>query len=241
VLISRREEYAAAGPLVAAAAIELDDLTLDDLADYLPRTTWRRVAGARTGVWQLIFAHLQDQPHDPAAAVLRPALSTPLMVYLARIVYSDSVDRSPTELLDTSRFPTAAALEQHLFDAYLPAAYEHPGLTGRTWPVDRVAHWLTYLAHHIDDLHAHDPVPQHRGLAAGLALRIGDLRRFMMVRVWLPSTGRLPWPVSAFLADAHRRGVLRRAGAVYQFRHARLRDHLAHAGPRPTRSPSTYC
>jgi len=30
----------------------------------------------------------------------------------------------------------------------------------------------------------------------------------------------------AFLDDACRQGVLRRAGAVYQFRHARLQDHL---------------
>ncbi|WP_328687453.1 NACHT domain-containing protein [Streptomyces caniferus] len=45
-------------------------------------------------------------------------------------------------------------------------------------------------------------------------------------RMWLPLTGRLPWAVIAFLDDAHRRGVLRQAGAVYQFRHARLQDHL---------------
>ncbi|MFI6358668.1 hypothetical protein ACIBJF_40075 [Streptomyces sp. NPDC050743] len=31
----------------------------------------------------------------------------------------------------------------------------------------------------------------------------------------------------AFLDDAHRRGVLRQAGAVYQFRHARLQEQLA--------------
>jgi hypothetical protein len=33
-----------------------------------------------------------------------------------------------------------------------------------------------------------------------------------------------------FLADAHRRGVLRQVGGVYQFRHARLHERLlAHA------------
>lgn len=32
-----------------------------------------------------------------------------------------------------------------------------------------------------------------------------------------------------FLEDAHRRGVLRQSGATYQFRHARVREHLAHA------------
>ena len=53
---------------------------------------------------------------------------------------------------------------------------------------------------------------------------------WLIARLWLSLTGRLPWAVMAFLADAHRRGVLRQAGGVYQFRHARLRDHLAEAG-----------
>ncbi|RLU79716.1 XRE family transcriptional regulator [Streptomyces griseocarneus] len=46
-------------------------------------------------------------------------------------------------------------------------------------------------------------------------------------RLWLPLTGKLPWAVTAFLGDAHHRGVLRQVGAVYQFRHARLQDHLS--------------
>ncbi|MPY63128.1 NACHT domain-containing protein [Streptomyces spongiae] len=48
-----------------------------------------------------------------------------------------------------------------------------------------------------------------------------------LVRIWLPLTGRLPWRLVAFLEDACERGALRRAGAVYQFRHARLQDHLS--------------
>jgi hypothetical protein len=46
---------------------------------------------------------------------------------------------------------------------------------------------------------------------------------------WLPLTGRLPWAPAAFLEEARRRGVLRQAGACYQFRHARLQDHLVRA------------
>ena len=38
---------------------------------------------------------------------------------------------------------------------------------------------------------------------------------------------RLPWQLMAFLADAHQRGVLRQAGAVYQFRHIELQHRLA--------------
>jgi hypothetical protein len=51
----------------------------------------------------------------------------------------------------------------------------------------------------------------------------------ILARVWLPLTGRLPWSVAAFLDDAYRRGILRQAGAVYQFRHARLQHHLTRA------------
>jgi hypothetical protein len=37
----------------------------------------------------------------------------------------------------------------------------------------------------------------------------------------------VPWAVVAFLGDAHSRGVLRQAGTVYQFRHARVQAQLA--------------
>lgn len=48
----------------------------------------------------------------------------------------------------------------------------------------------------------------------------------IFTRLWLPLTGRLPWRVLTFLEDACDRGVLRRVGAVYQFRHASLQHHL---------------
>jgi hypothetical protein len=38
---------------------------------------------------------------------------------------------------------------------------------------------------------------------------------------------RLPWRLMGFLADSHRRGVLRQVGAVYQFRHIELQHRLA--------------
>ncbi|WP_200303959.1 hypothetical protein [Streptomyces adelaidensis] len=72
------------------------------------------------------------------------------------------------------------------------------------------------------------------GLGAGLAYGLGLTawgHWIVLCRVWLPLTGRLPWRPSAFLRDAHDRGVLRQSGAYYQFRHARLRDRLARPGP----------
>ncbi|WP_331769182.1 helix-turn-helix domain-containing protein (plasmid) [Embleya sp. NBC_00888] len=74
------------------------------------------------------------------------------------------------------------------------------------------------------------------GLLGGLAGALSHTFAFtawgqwlVFSRVWLPLTGKLPWAVTTFLDDAYHRGVLRQVGAVYQFRHARLQDHLGHA------------
>jgi hypothetical protein len=48
----------------------------------------------------------------------------------------------------------------------------------------------------------------------------------LFARFWLPLRDELPWRTDAFLEDAVTRGVLRRTGAVYRFRHVRLRDAL---------------
>jgi len=59
-----------------------------------------------------------------------------------------------------------------------------------------------------------------------------------VARPWWCGSGRLPWRLMTFLADAHRRGVLRQAGAVYQFRHALLRDRLATSPDQITQAPT---
>lgn len=43
----------------------------------------------------------------------------------------------------------------------------------------------------------------------------------------LYAKGRIPFRLMRFLDDAHRSGILRQAGPVYQFRHADFQDHLA--------------
>ncbi|MFJ3725496.1 NACHT domain-containing protein [Streptomyces sp. NPDC090045] len=60
----------------------------------------------------------------------------------------------------------------------------------------------------------------------------------VFARLWLPLTGLLPRTTMAFLDDAHRRGVLRKAGAVYQFRHTRLQQHFARPAVRLPRGDS---
>lgn len=78
------------------------------------------------------------------------------------------------------------------------------------------------------------------GVAVGVAFGIGAHawgRWLVVVRCWLPLTGRLPWRLRSFLDDAHERGVLRQAGAVYVFRHGRVQDTLAAIPPSPARGP----
>lgn len=50
--------------------------------------------------------------------------------------------------------------------------------------------------------------------------------RFILARLCFAMTRQLPWHLMTFLDDAHRRGILRQAGAVYQFRHVEIRNSL---------------
>lgn len=79
-------------------------------------------------------------------------------------------------------------------------------------------------------------IPPHPGLAAGISFGIllgwmavmsRSWGAFAPVRAWTALRGDLPLHLMRFLDDAHKRGVLRQAGTVYQFRHTLLRDHLA--------------
>jgi hypothetical protein len=50
---------------------------------------------------------------------------------------------------------------------------------------------------------------------------------YVIASRWLAYRRLLPGDLMAFLEDAHRLGLLRTVGPVYQFRHAELQDHLA--------------
>ncbi|MGW7520833.1 NACHT domain-containing protein [Streptomyces sp. NPDC054796] len=150
VLTSRTAEYTravdgAALPLPGAVAVELCPLTTDDLARYLPRTSRRtsRSDPSRTK-WAPVLARLAD-PDDTAreTRVLRRVLSTPLMVALARVAYSET-DADPAELLGAGRFTTRQAVERHLYDAFLTAAYTDAGRER----AERARGWAAFLAAH---------------------------------------------------------------------------------------------
>lgn len=73
LLTSRPAEYAAAvaetDVLTSAAALELTDLTLDDLANYLPRTTRKPGrANPTANAWDPVLTTLREQPQDQPAS-----------------------------------------------------------------------------------------------------------------------------------------------------------------------------
>lgn len=166
LLTSRPKEYRKAvddtDVLRAAAVIELEGLTVDDYADYLHRSS-RPVAGGgtRRTVWGPVLDQLREQPCSQGAMNLAAVLTTPLMVALARTVYSDAPEHNPSDLLDITKFASPEALESHLLAAFIPAVYD-PRPTGRRtshrhhWHPERAERWLGYLAAHLDDLRRPD-------------------------------------------------------------------------------------
>ncbi|MFF8841659.1 NACHT domain-containing protein [Streptomyces sp. NPDC015127] len=170
-LTSRTEEYESAvaatdAVLPATAAVRLEPLTVDDVSGHLRRTTRRRVSGdGTTTKWDAVLARLRERPGTAQTRALSAVLSTPLMVFLARTAYSETA-RDPAELLDPARFPTRAALEDHLLDALIPSVCDYPEETTRR---------LAFLARRLDALGTQDLAWWRLGAAAPWALRTGGV------------------------------------------------------------------
>jgi hypothetical protein len=147
VVTSRTEEYQAAtspqdgqGVILRAAAVQLSTLEFDQVASYL-----RKDAGpAGRSRWQFLDTLSPESP-------VRQALATPLMAGLARIIYNPrpgehaGTRRGPAELGD---FANQAAVEAHLLDAFIPAAYRSS--TAGQWTAKQAETWLVFLARHLE-------------------------------------------------------------------------------------------
>ncbi|HEU5475286.1 MAG TPA: hypothetical protein VFV67_31975 [Actinophytocola sp.] len=183
VVACRADEYqaavAAAGTTLGrAAVVELEPVDIGAVAGYLPAG---QPEGSRR--WAPLIAALRTNPDGPLAS----ALSTPLMVYLARAVYS-APDRDPAWLCDPRRWPAASQMEDHLLDAYLPALYAGGGAAAPAasgspllgdYPAAQAQRWLANLAARMATLRTRDlawwQLPQTIpgfGVAFGLAVRI---------------------------------------------------------------------
>lgn len=156
ILSSRPEEYRhavlpASGlpvKLASAAGIALTEVDPAHATDYLERDAGG-AATASAARWAPVIAHLGTG--DP----ISQALSTPLMLFLARTVYNPRPGEhsatlpDPAELCDTTRLPTRTAIQAHLFDAFIPAAYRgRPGHSSR-WRPEEAEQALVFLARHV--------------------------------------------------------------------------------------------
>jgi DNA-binding SARP family transcriptional activator len=160
--------------LAGTAVVEIEPIEIDDAVTFL--TAGRLPGDTR---WEPVVEHLRHHRDGPLAR----ALSTPLMVDLARTRYRD-VASDPAELIDPQRFGDRAVIEDHLLGAFLPAVYaqrpQPPGLapsTVRSYGPDQAQRWLTFLACRLRNLrtrdlgwwHLVDAIPRHvRGLVFGL-------------------------------------------------------------------------
>ncbi|MEH6373471.1 NACHT domain-containing protein [Streptomyces sp. KLMMK] len=131
--------------LTAADVVELRRLDFGTARAYLERTA--RPDGRGSTSWTPVL----EAPPEPLTEVL----GTPLMVALARTVYGDT-SRDPAELLDAARFPTAESIEEHLLEAFVPAAFGDA--PGSTWRPEAAHRWLRRLAR---DLDGGDPAGRH--------------------------------------------------------------------------------
>ncbi|MFE9827088.1 NACHT domain-containing protein [Streptomyces halstedii] len=145
VLTCRSTEFqdviAGGSPVLRRApVVEVAPVPAEDIVAYLRDASWP--AGVQ---WEPVYTHLRANPEGPMAV----ALSTPLALTLARSVYSKS-ERDPGELLD---FDSSHAVQDHLLDHIITAAYAPEPGRGGGWDADTWEHdakqaekYLTYLA-----------------------------------------------------------------------------------------------
>ncbi|MEU4770062.1 hypothetical protein AB0H12_43270 [Actinosynnema sp. NPDC023794] len=145
VLTCRTADYttavADAGVLTGAAVVTPSPVRPDDAVTLLRLAT---PPGPRQEHWDTLAGHLVQHPDGPTAR----ALTSPLMVALARTVYADAPG-DPTELADTGRFPTPASVEHHLLDALVPTLYaraHRQDTAGRRRHPARAHQHLSHLA-----------------------------------------------------------------------------------------------
>lgn len=147
VVTCRSQEYRAA---VAESGAFLSGAAVVELAPVLPEAVAEHIAETQLDAdtrWRPVTAALLAQPGGPLAS----ALSSPLMVHLARTVYASPGSR-PEEL---QLFSTHEAIESVLLGGYVPTVYgprvdvvDTYRVRRRTsvWPVGDVARWLKVLA-----------------------------------------------------------------------------------------------
>ncbi|RFU37165.1 NACHT domain-containing protein [Actinomadura logoneensis] len=130
--------------------------------------------------------------------------------------------------------------------AALALGWDH--VLGQAWPLPLLLGTPFLLALRWED--RLEPAPLVLAFVLTLAvlwfggITLSAWGRFRVAHAWLTLRGRTPHDLMAFLEDARRRGVLRRSGGGYRFRHGALRDRMAERyvaetgrAPRPPTGP----
>ncbi|MET9703332.1 NACHT domain-containing protein [Streptomyces griseus] len=151
VVTCRAAEYE---ELIRDGAPTLKDATVvrvlpvapDDVITYLRGVDWP--AGTD---WSEVFTHLRAAPESP----LSLALSTPLMVSSARLVYQRR-GGNPAALMDP-RLNSRYAVENHLMKAMVAAAYApdaslpEANRPPQRWTAEQADRWLAFLARYLHE------------------------------------------------------------------------------------------
>ncbi|QLH26651.1 NACHT domain-containing NTPase [Streptomyces sp. Rer75] len=165
VLASRTDPYRTALTrpdtsvrLNGAAAIQLLPLKADDAADYLRRDA----GGPHTPTadrWNTVITHLGT------TSPVGQALATPLGLFLARTIYNPRPGTSPTsppaphpdELCNAAAYPDHAAINNHLFQAFIPAVYTPHQPHPPRWTAEQAHQTFGFLAQFQQDQRAGSP------------------------------------------------------------------------------------
>jgi hypothetical protein len=136
--------------LSGAAGIELRPLDANIVTEYL-----KEADGPAAAVrWDPVIATLRADDPPPVAQ----ALTTPLMVTLARAIYNprdnegaEAVQHQPAELLNRVVSLIREAVDNYLFDKFIWAAYRpHPNPSHPSrrypWNYEQAKRWLVFLA-----------------------------------------------------------------------------------------------
>ncbi|MEU8308962.1 NACHT domain-containing protein [Actinomadura sp. NPDC048955] len=160
ILTSRTREFTDAAlardVLTSAAVIQPQPLTASAAADYL--------ASCLPPLPPPAWIDALQQIRTGGAAHLTEMVSTPLGLWLLRTTHI-TTRADPTSVTDPTRFPTAAALQAHLFDLLIPAVIiTRPPSTDpanlfrprRHHDPAQATRWLSYLAHLLDTVPTRD-------------------------------------------------------------------------------------
>jgi hypothetical protein len=161
LLTSRYREYAkAAGVIAGAAVVVLADLSLNDIDTYLHLAARSKAPGLPS-TWAPVLARLRAADHDLVAESVVAVLRNPLMLSLARTIYSDTAT-DPKDLFQVASSQDSAQqrrhhIEAHLLSRFIPAAYRSLSDTlGRRWKPEKAHRWLAFLAHTLQTRRADD-------------------------------------------------------------------------------------